>query len=108
MAIVTSQQAIDHLKLPIVIGASDPQEADVVAKLAAADAIILDYLKAAPDVVWTDPQLALLSAAILLQFGELWRYRGDDPETDAAPTTAGDLAPTLTNLLRRLRHPAIA
>jgi hypothetical protein len=108
MAIVTTQQAIDHLKLPIVVGASDPQEADVVAKLAAADAIVLDYIKAAPDAVWTDAQLAILSAAILLQFGELWRYRGDDPDTDAAPTTAGDLSPTITNLLRRMRTPAIA
>ena len=108
MPIVTSQQAIDHLKLPIVLGASDPQEADVVAKLAAAEAIILDYLKVTDVAIWSDPQLALLSAAILLQFGELWRYRGDDPESDAAPTTAGDLSPTITNLLRRMRHPALA
>lgn len=91
-----------HLQLP----ATDPDpdgDTDLTAKLAQAEAIILDYLKAD-----ARPDNALVDAAVLLQVGELWRFRGDDPSSDSAPTTPGDLHPTITNLLRRLRDPALA
>jgi hypothetical protein len=91
-----------HLQIPQTD--TDPDgDADLTAKLAQAEAIILDYLKA--DV---RPDSAIVDACVLLQVGELWRFRGDDPNSDAGPTTPGDLTPTITNLLRRLRDPALA
>ena len=91
-----------HLRIPPTD--TDPDEdTDLTDKLAQATAIILDYLKA--DAL---PDSAIVDAAVLLQVGELWRFRGDDPEGDTAPTTPGDLSPTVTNLLRRLRDPALA
>ena len=49
---------------------------------------------------------ALVQAAILLQLGELYRFRGDDQEHGAQ--TPGDLSPLVTNILRRYRDPALA
>jgi hypothetical protein len=91
-----------HLQIPQTD--TDPDgDADLTAKLAQAEAIILDYLKAD-----TRPDSAIVDACVLLQVGELWRFRGDDPNSDAGPSTPGDLTPTITNLLRRLRDPALA
>jgi hypothetical protein len=91
-----------HLQIPETD--TDPDgDQDLTDKLAEATAIVLDYLKAD-----TLPDSPIVDAAIKLQVGELWRFRGDDPEGDTAPTTPGDLSPTVTNLLRRLRDPALA
>lgn len=108
--IVSVQSAIDHLRLPIVAGAGGDIERDLIAKTTAAEGIVLDYLKANADPAWTDEATtpALIVAAILLQLGELWRFRGDDPGGQDNAQTAGDLAPTVTNILRRYRYPAIA
>jgi hypothetical protein len=95
-----------HLQLPAA-DADPDTDADLGAKLAQAEAIILDYLKAA-ERPSTGAAAAIVDAAVLLQVGELWRFRGDDPSSDSAPTTPGDLHPTITNLLRRLRDPAFA
>lgn len=95
-----------HLQLPATD--TDPDgDVDLTAKLAQAEAIILDYLavEVRPD---TGAPGAIVDACVLLQVGELWRFRGDDPDGDSAPTTSGNLHPTITNLLRRLRQPAIA
>src|SRR5262245_47955261 len=109
--LVTLAQAISHLKLPIDEAATppDPRLADLTLKLAAAEGIILDYLKT-PHPEWTDETDTppLVQAAILLELGELWRFRGDDIDSQAAPQTDGYLSPTITNLLRRLRDPAYA
>jgi hypothetical protein len=99
---VTLPQAQQHLYL--VPGTDPAADADLTLKLAQAVAIIQDYLKATSNPV-DNP---IVDAAVLLQLGELWRFRGDDPSTAAAPTTSGDLHPTITNLLRRLRDPALA
>jgi hypothetical protein len=91
-----------HLLLPTTD--TDPDgDADLTAKLAQAEAIILDYLK-----LDTRPDNAIVDACVLLQVGELWRFRGDDVAGESAPTVAGDLHPTITNLLRRLRDPVLA
>ena len=108
MAAVTLQQAVDHLALPIVLDTDplDPRQADLALKLAAAEAIIGDYLKASAAL---DAEDAVIQAAILLQLGELWRFRGDDREGEGAVRDdAGSLSPTITNLLRRKRDPALA
>jgi len=91
-----------HLQLPTTD--TDPDgDQDLTDKLAAASAIILDYLKAD-----TLPVSPIVDQAILIQVGELWRFRGDDVEGESSPTTPGDLHPTITNLLRRLRDPALS
>jgi len=113
---VTVAQAVQHLRLPIVLGQTpiDPIEQEVTDKLTMAEAIIVDYLKQ-PTVnpLMVDPTVTpdwVISAAVLLELGELWRFRGDDqfkegPEHDLE---IGQLSPTITNLLRRHRDPALA
>jgi hypothetical protein len=98
-----------HLQIPA--SDTDPDgDADLTAKLAQAEAIILDYLKldARPDPATAPNANGIIDSMVLLQVGELWRFRGDDPTSDSAPTTPGDLHPTITNLGRRLRDPALA
>lgn len=93
---VTLAQGKAHLRIPL---SDTSEDTDLQAKLDAAEAVILDYIKTpAPD------PSALIPAAILLQFGELYRYRGDD---DGPKQTDGDLSPHVTNLLRRFRDPAL-
>lgn len=113
MGLVTIQQAIDHLGISVVLDADpvDPRQRDLELKLAAAEAIILGYLKTVPPE-WTDETStpADVQAAILLEVGELWRFRGDDRANEGAAQDAelGHLSPTITNLLRRRRDPALA
>jgi hypothetical protein len=108
--LITLDQAKRHLKIPIV--ADDPGDPDLQLKLDAAEAAILDYIARSPrgaaDVAsWLDiaapvaPPAYVLST-ILLQFGELWRFRGDDSDNDAPPRHPNDeLAPAIVALLRR-------
>jgi len=110
--IVTVDQAVQHLRLPMPLGQvpPDPMELELSAKLDAAEAIILDYLEYPDQALWSDLQKTLVSACILLELAELWRFRGDDPEgqgSDQDPER-GQLSPTITNLLRRMRTPALA
>ena len=107
--LVTLQQAIDHLRLngTFTVGASpiDPAERDLQFKLDICERVILNYLKT-PETAEDEP--AIVAAAILIQLGELWRFRGDDPEGQGAEYTDGQLSPCVTNLLRRFRDPALA
>ena len=48
-----------------------------------------------------------VQAAILLQLGELYRFRGDD-EGKADREPAGSLSPMIEGILRRYRDPALA
>ena len=120
MGLITTQQAIDHLRLPLEVGspASDVQSSmmrDLTMKIAQAEGLILDYLKVSltspPD--WdadagTVPLVVQL--ATLVQLGEVWRFRGDDPGAvaETAGFEDGQLSPQVTNYLRRYRDPAIA
>lgn len=58
---------------------------------------------------WTEATVpGHVRAAILLQFMEFWRFRGDDTDGNGPAQTAGDLSPQVTNILRRKRDPALA
>lgn len=108
--LVTMDEARAHILLP-PLSAGSPQsdyDKDQVMKLAAAQDIIIDYLGAQADPDWdadTVPQR--VKAAILLQFAELNRFRGDDTDKDVAPQQDGYLSPHITNLLRRSRDPVL-
>jgi len=95
--------------------AGDPRDADLQAKLDAAEAAVLDYLKTTQTwrdaiATWTTSNVPLpVTAAILLVTGELWRFRGDDAAPDTPhrdPFT--DFSPQVCGLLRRTRDPVIA
>jgi hypothetical protein len=102
VALVTLATAKTHLRLD---GTAD--DADVTLKLDAAEATILDYITE-PDPAWTAATVPpVIAAAILLQLGELYHFRGDDP-AHAMDRAAGDLAPGVAALLRRYRDPAMA
>lgn len=103
---ITVQDAKNHLRISTPDGHAG--DADLLLKLEQAEAIIVNYLKAPTyaDLPVTALDLLVVDAAILLQLGELYQFRGDDAQ--APPHTEGDLSPVITNLLRRLRHPAFA
>lgn len=124
MALITQQQAVDHLRLPQNLGtqssgspdSSSPILRDLRTKMRQAEALILDYLKVSlvspPD--WdaeADTVPLVVQIATLVQLAELWRFRGDDAgsiEQSANYGTDGQLSPQVTNYLRRWRDPAIA
>lgn len=110
MSLITIDQAKAHLRIDTASGSPvDAADADLLLKMAAAESIVLDYLKvpATSPEYWNDTTVPpLVQAAVLLQLGELYRFRGDDVEH--GPQTAGDLSPIVTNILRRYRDPALA
>jgi len=103
---VTIAEAKEHLR--IRTPADDPGDAAIQARLDRAEAIVLDYLKPQPDPLTIAPPDPVIAAAILLTLAELDRFRGDDESSYSQATTAGDLSPVVTNLLRRKRTPALA
>ncbi|HUU84183.1 MAG TPA: head-tail connector protein [Phycisphaerae bacterium] len=113
MSLITFAQATAQVRRGDLVEGSplDAEAADLVQKMAAAEAIILDYLKVttAPGSppAWDETTVPeVVRAAVLLQLAELYRFRGD--EAAGAAQTAGDLSPVITNLLRRYRDPALA
>jgi hypothetical protein len=94
-SVVTLQEAKDHLR--ITTSAGDPGEADLQAKLDAAEAVIADYLQ----VPTLDPTKLHVKQAVLLELGELYRFRGDDVETLPRAPADGYLLPAITSLLHR-------
>jgi hypothetical protein len=114
--LITLQQAIDHLRLPITPDQSSPEDnamaRDLTLKMAIAQQIILDYLKDRADESWEDESTTppIIQGAILQQLAEEWKYRGDNPgSVENAPKYAdGQLSEKITNMLRRYRDPALA
>lgn len=111
--LVTLAQAKGHLQINTpTVSPLDSQDADIEMKLAQAEDIILDYLKvqgqSPPE--WTISTVPpLVQAAILLQLAELFRFRGDDAGGGNTPVYEdGQLSPSITNILRRYRDPALA
>lgn len=112
MSLVTLAQAKAHLRIDTLnVSPPDPAEADLLLKMLAAEHIVLDYLKvpSTSPPLWTDETDVphLVSAAILMQLGELYRFRGDD-DGKADRESAGSLSPTIEGILRRYRDPALA
>lgn len=110
MSLITLEQAKWQLRITTVGGSpADPIEAEILSKMAEAEAIILDYLKT-PDPTWVDELTtpASVRAAILYELGELWRFRGDDQAGQGPAPGDGDLSPVIVGILRRYRDPALA
>jgi hypothetical protein len=102
--LVTLQEAKEHLKITTPDG--DPADADLQAKVDEAEAVIIDYMQAGPvdDFVgdW------IVRAAILIQVGQLDRFRGDDDRDRLPPRPAdGYLLPEITSLLQRKKRFAV-
>jgi hypothetical protein len=106
--LIDLEVAKDHLNV------TDPRhDLRIERMVTQAQAIVLEYIARSSDTAWTATIAAwtevtvppVVQAAILLQLGELYRYRGDDemPKRDE-----GDLAPGVKSLLRRYRDPVIA
>lgn len=116
MSLVTLQMAKEHLHIDVpTTPTPDPGDADLLRKLAAAEAIVLDYLEveATSPPLWADENDCppLVQAAILMVFAELWRFRGDDPGTVVSSPqrdVAGSLSPMVEGMLRRLKPVALA
>lgn len=109
-ALLTLEQAKKHLRLPDTSAEDD----DLQAKLVQAQAIVLDYLRDTTNTTWTatmdawtdETVPATVQAAILMQLGYLYRYRGDEP--DEVKSEYGNLAPGVIACVYRLRQPVIA
>ena len=109
MALVTLEQTQRHLHLPITEDDPDLQD-----KIDQATDLILQYLERPSDADWTATLATWgdtadtpgpVVAAILVQTGELYRWRGDD-NTDARPTQ--DLSPLVRAYLGRYKDPVLA
>lgn len=113
MPLTTLAQAKAHLRITTPDG--DPRDADLLMKLEQAEAIILEYCNTTAHwreitATWTPTTLPRpVHAAILLELGELWQFRGDEPgDAGAARTDGFDLSPAIRALLMRSRDQVIA
>ena len=112
--LVTLEQAKSHLKLSLDI---DTEDEDLQLKLFIAHEVVMDYLTqrlddadawAATVQAWTaDTAPKRVIGAILVQFGELYRSRGDDVDRRETQPL-GTLCPDVVKLLYRLRDPAVS
>lgn len=119
--LITKQQAIDHLRLPLEVGSPNSEVAsamdrDLTMKMQQASALVLDYLKVSltspPD--W-DAEAGTVPLVIqlgtLVQLAEIWRFRGDDAgtvEQNRQKGEPGDICQQAKDYLYRWRDPAIA
>ena len=133
MPLVTVDEANDHLRLELEIDDDasppafvDPRLANLVAKIAAAEASILNYLKvpAATDVevliagdedtspviapYWAARDLVLVRAATLLMLEALYDAAPGREVTDYMQNLPGGSKGAIALLLMRLRDPALA
>ena len=119
--LVTLDQARAHLHMNAATGSPDPDAADLQLKIDAATQLVCEYIadRNPIDQAWIDtieawgtgsPPLApppLIQAAVLFQFGELMRFRGDDPEGPARDPYS-HLSLFAENILRRYHDPVVA
>ena len=121
-AVVTLEQARAHLNMPPSMGSPDPKDADLQMKIDAATQIVCEYIsdRNPADAAWTAeieswgvtgspavPPPALIQAAVLFQFGELVRFRGDDPEGPIR-NPFSSLSPFVEGILRRYHDPTLS
>lgn len=109
MALVTYEQALAHLGRVGVPGPSNApnHDEDLAMKIEQASALVLAHLKrndwtAASDPD-TDPEFAIVQAAILRVLGNLYRFRGDDESSSPNPLDA-----SVVSMLSMHRDPALA
>jgi hypothetical protein len=110
--IVSLEQAKAHLKLPLDVTEEDD---DLQLKLYIAHELVIDYLTQKLDDDEHDEWIETMEdwtastapkrviGAILYQFAELYRYRGDETSVREVAT----LAPAMRMLLDRLRDPLV-
>jgi hypothetical protein len=108
---ITLAEAKAHLRITTPPGHVD--DPDIQQKLDAAEAMVFGYVartaaRAAAVATWLDPASTPpdVRGFVLLQLGELWRYRGDDgtgPQRDVD----GALSPLVLNALRRHTDPVL-
>lgn len=113
-SIVSLDQALEHLGL-----SSSNRDADLQLKIDAATQMVCEYIsdRQPEDEDWIaeiegwdsgDPP-PIIVAAVLVQLGEFYRFRGDDMSTDRPPVLAhGFLSPMVTSMLHRYRSPSLA
>lgn len=114
--LVLLTEAQRHLRLPVSTETNSPltvAEQDLQDKIDAATWLIWDYLARESDSDWVNEMTAWddvsvpkdIKAAILVQTGELYRFRGDDNEQ--AAREPGFLSPLVRAMLARRRDPVI-
>jgi hypothetical protein len=108
---ITLAQAKEQLRMGPTPNGSPGDDA-LTDRIVRAEMIICDYLAASaywqPIIeAWTTDTIPPhVVAAMLLELGELDRFRGDDP--DAPERWADhDLSPAIVGLLRRTRDPVV-
>lgn len=108
--LVTLDQAKRQVKLPLD---DTYQDDEMLPLLTVAHAIIADYLESTDTTwlavmdAWTEDTLpGYIRIAILLQFAELWRYRGDEAEQPVREP--GHLSPMIRAFLARSRMPVLS
>ena len=108
--IVTLDRAKKHLRVT-----SFAEDDDIYAKLESATAIVIDYIYRDDDdwvetiLAWTPSTVPRpIQAAVLVQLGELYRFRGDDLPNESPQREHGFLSPAVTAYLHRFRDPSIA
>lgn len=109
--IVTLAQAKQHARIT-----SAAEDADLALKLSDAHAIVLDYVANGKDddyqadmLTWDDESApGAVRAAILRQFRDLVRFRGDDDDPSEVRVDGSRMAPRVRQLLNHYRTPSIA
>lgn len=112
--LIALAEAKRHLKLSLP--GIPEEDLDVQAKIEQATAIIIDYIQRPDDADWSDEidswdETSVpgpVSAAILIQLTELYRFRGDDVQADLVKREPGFLSPTIVALLHRYRRQVVA
>lgn len=109
MELIDLDQAKAHLRIT-----HDAWDDDVQLKLDLAHAVVADYISredddwAAEIESWDDESAPKqVIAAVLVQLGELWRFRGDQMDGDQQPLKHGWLSPQVVSLLHRTRDPVV-
>jgi hypothetical protein len=120
--IVTLEQARAHLNMIAPVGSPSPDDADLQMKIDAATELVCEHIsdRNPADPAWiaeieswgvtgspVSPAPAVIQMAVLLQFGELVRFRGDDA-TGPARHPGSYLAPIVESILKRYRNPTLA
>jgi hypothetical protein len=108
-SLITLDALKDHLRIT-----STADDADLQRKLDQAEAQVFGWCSTTPRAqavvdTWTETTVPpVVVAAILIQAGELYRFRGDDPDAPPRPSAEGDLAVGVRELLRAYHDAGIA